>query len=95
MLFRSPDYQGRALLYQRLLLTTDAYLKLNLSYMLNKSFEESNLSKVFIGELSKNGLLTVPAGPDVIRWLPPLNVQKSEVKEAIQIMISTLDKEAK
>ena len=48
-----PDYQGRALLYQRLLLTTDTNLKLNLSYMLNKSFEESNLSKVFIGELSK------------------------------------------
>ena len=48
-----PDYQGRALLYQRLLLTTDTTLKLNLSYMLNKSFEESNLSKVFIGELSK------------------------------------------
>ena len=48
-----PDYQGRALLYQRLLLTTDTSLKLNLSYMLNKSFEESNLSKVFIGELSK------------------------------------------
>ena len=48
-----PDYQGRALLYQRLLLTTDISLKLNLSYMLNKSFEESNLSKVFIGELSK------------------------------------------
>jgi len=36
-----------------LLLTTDTNLKLNLSYMLNKSFEESNLSKVFIGELSK------------------------------------------
>ena len=48
-----PDYQGRALVYQRLLLTTDTTLKLNLSYMLNKSFEESNLSKVFIGELSK------------------------------------------
>ena len=48
-----PDYQGRALLYQRLLLTTDTTLKLNLSYMLNKSFEESNLSKVFKGELSK------------------------------------------
>ena len=48
-----PDYQVRALLYQRLLLTTDSSLKINFAYMLNKSFEESNLSKVFIVELSK------------------------------------------
>jgi len=40
--------------------------------------------------LSKNGLLTVPAGADVIRWLPPLNVDKNEVKEAIKIMKVTL-----
>ena len=56
---------------------------------------DQNPSIYMVNELAKNGLLTVPAGPDVIRWLPPLNVQKSEVKEAIQIMISTLDKEAK
>ena len=56
---------------------------------------DQNPSIYMVNELAKNGLLTVPAGPDVIRWLPPLNVKKSEVKEAIQIMISTLDKEAK
>ena len=48
-----PDYQGRALIYQRLLLTSDNSLKLNLSSLLSKSFEESNLSNVFNGELSK------------------------------------------
>ena len=48
-----PDYQARALIYQRLLLTSDNSLKLNLSSLLNKSFEESNLSNVFNGELSK------------------------------------------
>ena len=48
-----PDYQGRALIYQRLLLTSDNSFKLNLSSLLNKSFEESNLSNVFNGELSK------------------------------------------
>ncbi len=48
-----PDYQGRALIYQRLLLTSDNSLKLNLSSLLNKSFEESNLSNAFNGELSK------------------------------------------
>ena len=48
-----PDYQGRALIYQRLLLTSDNSLKLNLSFLLNKSFEESNLSNAFNRELSK------------------------------------------
>lgn len=48
-----PDYQGRALIYQRLLLTSDNSLKLNLSFMLNKSFDESNLSNVFNVELTK------------------------------------------
>jgi len=48
-----PDYQGRALIYQRLLLTSDNSLKLNLSSLLNKSFEESNLSNAFNVELSK------------------------------------------
>ena len=48
-----PDYQGRALIYQRLLLTSDNSLKLNLSSLLNKSFEQSNLSNAFNRELSK------------------------------------------
>ena len=48
-----PDYQARALIYQRLLLTSDNSLKLNLLLMLNKSFDESNLSNVFNEELSK------------------------------------------
>ena len=48
-----PDYQGRALLYQRLLLASDSSLKLDLSSKLNKSFEESNLPNAFDGELSK------------------------------------------
>ena len=48
-----PDYQARALIYQRLLLTSDNSLKLNLSLKLHKSFDESNLSNVFNVELSK------------------------------------------
>ncbi len=48
-----PDYQGRALLYQRLLLTTDNSLKLDLSFRLNKSFNESSLPNIFDEELSK------------------------------------------
>ena len=48
-----PDYQGRALIYQRLLLTSDSIAKISLSSMLNKSFEENNLSNAFDEELSK------------------------------------------
>jgi len=48
-----PDYQGRALIYQRLLLTSDSIVKISLSSMLNKSFDENNLSNAFDEELSK------------------------------------------
>jgi acetylornithine/succinyldiaminopimelate/putrescine aminotransferase len=40
--------------------------------------------------LMKNGLLSVPAGPSVIRWLPPLNVSQAEVDEALSILARTL-----
>lgn len=40
--------------------------------------------------LMKSGLLTVPAGPDVVRWLPPLNVTPAEIDEAILLLEKTL-----
>ena len=46
------DFEGRALLYQRLLLTIDSEQKLILSSKLKQSFENSNLSKAFNEELS-------------------------------------------
>ena len=39
----------------------------------------------------RNGLLTVPAGPSVLRWLPPLNVSRPEIEEAVSILLKTLD----
>ncbi len=39
----------------------------------------------------KNGLLTVPAGPLVIRWLPPMIVSRVEIDEAVSILAQTLD----
>jgi acetylornithine/N-succinyldiaminopimelate aminotransferase len=39
----------------------------------------------------QNGLLTVPAGPSVLRWLPPLNVSRAEIDEAVSILVRTLD----
>ncbi len=47
------DYEGRALIYQRLLLTSDNVLKINLSSMLNESFDNSKLKNIFDEELSK------------------------------------------
>ena len=47
-----PDYEGRALLFQRLLLAEDLESKLNLSYKLKKSFDDSDLGKAFDEELS-------------------------------------------
>jgi acetylornithine aminotransferase/acetylornithine/N-succinyldiaminopimelate aminotransferase len=47
-------------------------------------------SQIVVTELMRNGLLSVPAGPTVIRWLPALNVSKAEVDEAIQILSTTL-----
>lgn len=41
--------------------------------------------------LMKNGLLTVPAGAETLRWLPPLNVTNSEVDEALSILKNTLE----
>lgn len=47
-------------------------------------------SQIVVTALMKNGLLTVPAGPLVIRWLPPLIVRRDELDEAISILSKTL-----
>ncbi len=41
--------------------------------------------------LMKKGLLTVPAGPETLRLLPPLNVTPDEMDEAICIITDTLN----
>ena len=48
-----PDYEGRALMYQRFLLTDNLENKLLLLSKLNNSFENSNFKKSFDDELSK------------------------------------------
>jgi acetylornithine/N-succinyldiaminopimelate aminotransferase len=40
--------------------------------------------------LMENGLLTVPAGPTVLRLLPPLNVRQDEMDQAFDILSRTL-----
>jgi acetylornithine/N-succinyldiaminopimelate aminotransferase len=44
---------------------------------------------VVVGSM-QNGLLTVPAGPSVLRLLPPLNVSRAEIDEAVSILARTL-----
>ena len=41
---------------------------------------------------SDAGLLTVPSGADAVRWLPPLNVRREEIDEAVEIFRATLAK---
>ncbi|MBV9488132.1 MAG: aspartate aminotransferase family protein [Verrucomicrobia bacterium] len=47
-------------------------------------------SQMVVTRLLERGLLTAPAGPMVIRLLPPLNVRQDEVDEAIDIIARTL-----
>lgn len=47
---------------------------------------------LIVGRLHEAGLLTVPAGTHVIRWLPPLNVTKAEVDEAVDKLQGVLER---
>tara|TARA_B100000886_G_scaffold340201_1_gene308392 strand:- start:2067 stop:3278 length:1212 start_codon:yes stop_codon:yes gene_type:complete len=49
-------------------------------------------NKVFQEVLASNGLLTVTAGDNVIRLLPPLTVNKKEIDEAINIINHSVNK---
>ncbi|NCG26174.1 MAG: aminotransferase class III-fold pyridoxal phosphate-dependent enzyme [Verrucomicrobiales bacterium] len=57
-------------------------------------FQKTNKTPaLFLVELlAESGLLTVPAGPDVIRWLPPLIVKENEIMEALEIMRTVFEK---
>jgi acetylornithine/N-succinyldiaminopimelate aminotransferase len=42
-----------------------------------------------VGAAAENGLLTVPAGDNVVRLIPPLTVSEAEIDEAIAILDKT------
>ncbi len=50
-----------------------------------------NVSEV-LATLRSNGLIVLPAGEKVIRLLPPLNITKDEVDQAISLLENTLAK---
>lgn len=43
-------------------------------------------AQTLVARFMDQGLLTVPAGPDVVRLLPPLNVTPAEIDEAFHLM---------
>lgn len=44
----------------------------------------------YITALREQGLLVLPAGPNVIRLLPPLNVETAEIDQAIDTLTQVL-----
>lgn len=52
-------------------------------------------SIMLCAELIDAGLLLVPAGPETVRLLPPLNVKADEVEKALEILKHTLDRHLK
>ena len=45
-----------------------------------------------VDAFNKAKLLTVPAGPDVVRLLPPLNVTEAEIDTAVFMLKSNFEK---
>lgn len=43
-----------------------------------------------VERLHTEGLLTIPSGTHILRWLPPLNVQTADVDKAVRILSSVL-----
>jgi acetylornithine/N-succinyldiaminopimelate aminotransferase len=43
-------------------------------------------------QLIDDGLLVVPAGPKVVRWLPPMNLTEAQANEALAIFHATLNR---
>jgi len=54
--------------------------------------ENQTSSGVTVNALMEAGMLTVMAGPNVVRWLPALNANKETIREGLKIMKSVLDK---
>lgn len=53
--------------------------------------ESGKTPSIFVVNAAREaGLLTVPAGETVVRWLPPLNVSDEEVDEALALFHSVL-----
>ncbi|MBL6664617.1 MAG: aspartate aminotransferase family protein [Rickettsiales bacterium] len=52
-------------------------------YMIGIRLNDSHLNTDLVSDLIKNKLLTIPAGDNVVRLLPPLIITKDHIEEAI------------
>jgi len=43
-----------------------------------------------VERLHEAGLLSIPSGTHAIRWLPSLNVQRTQIDEAVSILAGVL-----
>jgi len=57
-------------------------------YLIGLDLKANSLEVV--GELAKQGLITVPSGPNVVRLIPPLTVSKESLHKSVQILESVL-----
>lgn len=48
-----------------------------------------------VDQLHDAGLLAVPSGTHAVRWLPPLNVKREEIDEAVVILRDVLGRIAR
>ena len=58
--------------------------------MMEIIFAPSFLEQVLVDICLKNGLLLISAGPRVLRLVPPLNITRGEVEEAVGILEQSL-----
>ncbi|MCS1407780.1 MAG: Acetylornithine aminotransferase [Verrucomicrobia subdivision 3 bacterium] len=54
--------------------------------------KERPISLQVVEAVQREGMLTIPAGQRVIRFLPPLNLKREEAEEAIVILQRTIEK---
>jgi acetylornithine/succinyldiaminopimelate/putrescine aminotransferase len=49
------------------------------------------IASIFVAKaLLDAGMMVVPAGPKVVRWLPPMNLTDAQVAEGLSLFKSTL-----
>jgi acetylornithine/N-succinyldiaminopimelate aminotransferase len=54
--------------------------------------DSGKIASIYVAKIMLDaGLLVVPAGPKVVRWLPPMNLTDEHAEEALAIFKSTLD----
>jgi acetylornithine/N-succinyldiaminopimelate aminotransferase len=68
-------------------------LQLSDDFAQRAGLPDSRYPSLFLVEqLHEAGLLTVPSGAEAIRWLPPLNVRREEIDQAVEILRGVLAK---